>query len=384
MAQKDLPRHRYSDDDEFSPIAVGNRIHAALATVLGVPNPDWDEVLAELKSERERVIVQWFHKRARELIDHYGEIQDRWAEKRMVSKTIPLTGMPDLAVKIGGCWHIFDWKSGYGKVTTASKNLQGRGYVVLLAEETAAPTVYFHLFSAGNDEEEKFTSCVYGFKDIENARQYVEVLCLLAPNGGDREPSLDACRFCRACGNPQRCPESMVVAKELKDVAEPILLPAVTEEPPTRAVALALTEAYDRVELGMQAGKRFQQYVRTILEAHPNSLPGLKLSAIPMETEVTDAKKTFETAIQEGWVADADEFVNGCVKVSLAQLREVAKPYLREKGHRVKDHKALINGVLDNAGAVTTKQRAPRILRVKEEKRDGEEETDTVDRPTEG
>lgn len=343
--------------DKDSPeAAIGRKIHKALAGMnkyLFIQDYI-DKLIAdhELNSEQEK-IFRIFFSHVEKIKNRHGGIEVSYAEE--LHENDNLTGTADLIFKAGdGTWHIIDYKTGYGEVEPADRNKQLFGYVVLFQEIYKYERIYGHILSYGNEGEDRITEAEFGPSEIEAAKSFImDIVKDCIENKPDvRVSSKTACQYCRACGNPERCQESLVLPVNVPMYANAL----------TPAVAAQCAEIYDRCAAAEVAINSFKEWARGILETQPDALPGLQLKPGQLRREITDAQKAFELGMAAGIWTDASEFLRA-VTVKISVIQDMAKEAKKGviKVTQIKDY---VNEMF--CTVIQTKKTASKLVRTNE------------------
>lgn len=330
----------------------GNKIHNALRIYFSGTAGNLDDIATVCKLDnRESIVLRWFANNADTEIENHGGADKRWPELHLPDTGDGIEGTSDLVVHCNdNTWHVFDWKTGYGKQITATMNLQLRAYCVLVAEKFGLFHVKGHLYSAGDDPADSaFTSVTYGPDEIEESRKEIYAIrdACIAENA-PRIPSLTGCKWCRACGNPTKCNESCQIQEDN--------LPDIIEQPLTPELVARLKPLYLAFKQAESAQKRFESWLKNILATQPGTIPWAKLAKPSQQREVTDAEKAFIVGCTEGWFTQP-EFVRKCITVKVPAIEKLAKRY--------KKHKEVTDKLMD-AGALEIKSKQPAIELMKE------------------
>lgn len=316
-AEDNLPDIKSEDADS------GTRIHTALR--LNFTGMKKNETITLCKlDERETLVFKWFVDIAeREILSHGGAAKT-WPEFKFPYVDDGLTGTADLIVRCRDrAVLLFDWKTGYGKTLHAEKNLQLRVYAVKTAETFGCVSVLAYLFSAGNAAEDSaFTSCEYGPDEIAEARKEIYAIraACLRP-AANRLPGAEQCKWCKACGNPDRCPESIEFQKQ---VATALTI----QTPLTPAMRKQCAGVWDNIKAFEKAAKNFKQLIKNELTREPDSIPGLRLELPESVRKITNPEKVFEIGMANGWF-DQVSFVQRVISVKIGELVKLVKNHLQ-------------------------------------------------------
>jgi hypothetical protein len=202
--------------------------------------------------------------------------------------------------------HIVDWKSGFSEVPAAAVNAQARAYVsgisgALLESFGVAPVIGAPLVIVHIITPRGFTSAGFDGPAMEAAR--AEMMTLAAAvrrEDAPRFPSAAACQYCRAAGNPERCPESVALPESVAATL-PAALAAGVETLPANRLAALLAAAL----LVEKLAKPIRAEARRRLAAGPDSVPGWCLAPGKVARSVADTAAAVDTLRAAG-LSDAD------------------------------------------------------------------------------
>jgi hypothetical protein len=272
-----------------------------------------------------------------------------------------LTGKPDLVVLCeNGCYLILDYKSGWGRQITAVKNLQLRGYALLVArtiktEPDGKPIKGVLICKMPDDSKERVSRVEYDAVAISKAENEIQgIVARCSQESDTRCPSTKACQFCRAAGNPERCMEN-IEAGILVDPPDIESLPAITLSPLPPELAGKIKDWYQQAQNFERTFKAFRQYVKDMLEQNPDALPGMTLKEGRNVREITDSEMAFQIGLAQGWFTQ-EQFIKECIKVSLPSIETCAKTSLGLKKSAVTE---IVAGALGDL--VKTHQTAPSV-----------------------
>jgi len=338
--------------------ASGKRVHAALALVFGM-GMTLDEASAAVElQDDEPDTVKQFAGAVESIEERNGGAIAHICEESREDAEIGITGTPDLvSLCADGCVVILDYKSGWGKQIDATLNLQLRGYAILVAK--AFPDSIADgrkikcciISRVGNRNAGKVVE--YGAADIASARD--EISAIVATCQGEDAPrntSLAACRYCRANGNPQACPESIVAAKGWQDV---VAVVPVGIAPLAADVAPQVRDWFQACKVAEAGIAAFKAWLREYLKAYPDGLPGLALKPGKTSRKIIDPEKVFSVGFEQGWFTQ-QQFVAECVSVSLPSVETLAR---KSKDWTAKEAKQNVAAALGSA--VEESQQAPTV-----------------------
>lgn len=142
---------------------------------------------------------------------------------------IPIKVLPECEVYIGEQWcgHwdrivifdtctiVWEWKTGRAHQDTADSHVQGRLYIVAGMDTLQIPTpVHFHVLSAGEEQGEWHSFCVFDDAAIKNARIEADYIFDQANNpDAALHPGQVQCKYCRARGTPN-CPPTFQMLQQ--------------------------------------------------------------------------------------------------------------------------------------------------------------------------
>ena len=340
------------DPQETEEAASGTRIHDAWAGKLDQSELTWDEdqTLEFIRDLEEKALKAVFPDCTPDLI-----VNDDSRLLLTIDGVRRMSGRPDKVYSSNGSALILDAKTGRLDAPIAAENVQLRALATLLDQETGWTLHSITVGILAPWQSQRITLARYERHHLDAARQ--EILDIIAASkkpDAPRNPSLEACRYCKA---KAVCPEARESAMTLP-VAETPELPTATRTP--EAFAAMLT----RDELGacLRRGKLFEKiYDAMKAEAKRRlesgeEVPGWILRE-GRETEViTDPQKVWEGFLELG--GNSKDFM-GCVRITKGDLKEKVRHITGTKGRGLDAQMALI---LD--GATTTKKSAKQLEEV--------------------
>ncbi|MFA5130651.1 MAG: DUF2800 domain-containing protein [Patescibacteria group bacterium] len=333
----------------------GTKIHNALRLLFQDMKPDEAEKVCQL-NDRELSVAKWFFNVAKKEIEKHGGAARLYPEFKFPDESDGFTGTADLVVRCNdSAVLLFDWKTGYGKQLTADKNLQLRTYAVLTAETFGCISVLAYLFSVGNAVEDSAFSCSeYGPDEIAESKKelYAIKTKCLQPDA-PRITGKEQCQWCKASGNPERCPESMEFKKQISNALA-------IRTPLTPSMRKQCADIYDQIKAFEKAAKNFKQLVKDELHNDPNSLPGLRLEPAESVRKITNPEKVFEIGVSNGWFSQTD-FVSKVITVKIGELVKLVKANLKVTQ---KEATETVNSGLSNANALKFEEKEPSVERV--------------------
>lgn len=265
QAQEGLPEPAKEEWTES-----GSRIHQATGVeLLGT-------AIVEDMIPEEREQVDWLKGQVLALLTEHDGLRDSdlWVEESLVWKDAAgrdkLTGHPDfMAVAVDGTGHIFDAKTGWLSVDLAEHNDQLEGYIVMAAGNSLSECAEIYVHVLAFRGRPQVSSYCYDQQAMEAA---IADIASVAWNGrrknAIRRPDPDACRYCRALGNPERCPESCSVIPAIT---------AVAESGPAELSQADATRMMDLLDLADKFKKKFKPWFKEQLAADPEFSPNWKL-----------------------------------------------------------------------------------------------------------
>jgi len=212
---------------------------------------------------------------------------------------------------------IIDWKMGRGDVEDAIDNIQLAGYAYLMycMYGVKSVTVYIK-----QPRIYKVTS--YTFTDFESIRGYIEGVifeCLRVD--AKRIPGVKQCKYCKAAGMPERCPES---CQQVATVAA--LAPSV-DNALMLFDAEKLIEIYTASKLVAGIEKKVTARIKEICRTE-GSCGNLALIQTQGNREVKDISGMFQSVKD---VIPQSEFLALC-KCPIGKLEELFSSKVKERG----------------------------------------------------
>jgi len=333
----------------------GQKIHNALRLYFSGTVKDLADVAKVCKlDDREEIILNWFARNAETIITEHGGAAKCYPEFKLNEDGDRITGTADLIVRCkDNQILLFDWKTGYGKQLTAEKNLQLRVYAMKIAEQFGCIRILACLFSAGNAvEDSAFSFAEYGPDEIKESKKEIYAIrdrCLA--HDAKRIPGPEQCKYCKAAGNPDRCPKSLARHNQLA---------LTVRKPMTPELRAKCAVIWDNIKAFEAAAKGFKLMVKDELAANPDGIPGLKLKAPESRRVITDANKVFEIGIQREWF-DQSAFVSKAVTVKIGELVKLVKAGLKVTQ---KEATETVNTELGNAGVLKFEPKEQAIERI--------------------
>jgi hypothetical protein len=332
-------------EEESSPYAIaGNRIHAALA---GEP------VDSPLSDEEARIVESCQIQEAALVSETLGDIGvETVRERRLWAFDDDLnhrwSGKPDAVHldRANGVAVVVDYKTGRGEVAHATGNLQLRALAVLVRQTWDVSTILVAIIQplAGPP-----SVCRYTDADLIQAESEVNgVMDLALTPGQPRNPSSDACKYCRAKAS---CPEAIALVEamplQVSRDGHKILI-----TPERMADFLELVPA---VEAIIEAVKG---RAKRLLEEDPNAVPGWTLKPGTARESITQPETVFGRFLEAG--GKPEQFMP-CVTLAKTKFKDAVRAATGEKG-RALDQR--IEGLLE--GCTETKASAPSLVKLRE------------------
>lgn len=260
-----------------------------------------------------------------------------------------ITGHPDLMyLDEQGNVHIDDYKSGFWTRRESADNAQLRVYAVMvywnLPKKNRPPAVIVRLITPDHKPN---TPTIYTVADIQAAGEEIEEIYDACCQQDAPRHAGPHCRYCLACGHPDRCPESCNLPAEVG-----AMLPILSAE---QAVALLSPEKLVNLWGMKKAVKKvfdlIDAEIKSRLEAGGDSVPGLQLRNTGKTRQVTDPLEAYKRMD----MIPEDAFWKAC-KVSLTDLEE---EYRNAIGGTKKAATEAVKAALD--GLVEEKPKSPTI-----------------------
>jgi len=332
----------------------GTRIHNGLRLYFSGTVTDLADIAALCKlDEREAIILKWFAKHADDEIKNHSGALKCWPEFYMSETKDGVKGTADMVAHCqDNSFHCFDWKTGYARQITAESNLQLRAYCLKVAERFGCLEVTGHLYSAGDDPADAaFTSVLYGPDELAESRKEIYFIwqkCL--SENAQRNPGKAQCQYCKACGNPERCPESIAL---LSKSNMPVITPELTPE-----LAIKCPAIFEGIQAFETAARAFKSFIKDKLKENPDCIPGLTLKPGATRREITDSEAVFNLGLQSQWFSQ-DEFVKKVISISIGDLTSLLKSNLKLTQKAATE---LINTELIKINVLETKQNEPSVV----------------------
>jgi hypothetical protein len=341
--ERTLPPLPESEDS-----ASGTRIHAAFAGEKVELNEDEEDILRRCSELYAKAVTQI-----------YGEANGIAAENecRMWMFSGRFSGKADILLRYARVGAIFDLKTGRNEVATAEGNAQLRSLAVLFQDHDRFDRIVVGIIQPW--AKEPISLCEYSREDLAKAREWLVGVLDAAENpDAPRIPGEKQCRFCRAKQHGV-CPE----AKE-QALNPTMSVSVVTESTDPKEIAYRLPSgnlawflgeasfAIDVIEACRDEAKRR-------LSAG-DEVPGWRLKPGAKPETIVDLETVHGRFLSEG---GATHTFLGCLSATKGKLLAALKSVSGKKG---KSLEAAFDALIE--GCVETKQNAPSLERVKEEK----------------
>lgn len=224
---------------------------------------------------------------------------------------------------------LYDYKTGYLEPIEARRNLQMRGYAVLVAENFPEITQITTAIIQPRIRPE-VSLAQYDHSDLKNAR--AEVLAILdrayAP-GARRQPGPIQCQYCKA---KAKCPEAAALAHSLSKVE------------PGEITAERLPDLLQACSAAKKIIAAIESQAKTVLEADPGAVPGFTLKQGAKMQTITDPQKLFNRMNERHSVLP-HEFVEVC-SVGKGKVKDLLKEASRLKGKALDEElSSLLEGI---------------------------------------
>lgn len=354
-AELNIPVPPESDDAES-----GKSVHDVIATYIrneGKHGENYAELDEREKSVCDAFVKVWDDIRAFGVKNVQVELPCEWEE---------FTGTPDVTGTFLDDRHfVVDWKTGRLEVEKAQSNLQLAAYAVMRYGRYLNPVSLFLCQASNMKDPLSKGELLYG--DIAERKARLKELYARCTSGFARRfTGRKQCRYCRACGRVDACPESLSMVEEMAkdDVEMSTALSMPTRaiydlsRPPTVDEAVTIANWYSKVKLAERAIENLKEFVREVITKYPDSLPGLSLSNGKESTPITDMKVCYETGLSYGWWTDEAAFLT-CCKASAPQLINLMAATV---GTNKKVAKQSFIDRMKEAGCIETKTSAPSIV----------------------
>ena len=320
---------------------IGNRIHGFLAGEKINLDDDEAKLAAICFSQEVEIAKAVFPFQERLTI-----IRERrlWAVDADFNKS--WSGKPDVVYNDGLNALVIDYKTGRGTVEHATGNAQLRALAVLV-NASCGPfgevTVAIIQPLAGEP-----TTCTYRSEDLSRADYEINRLMSdIRKPGQPRNPSAEACKYCRAKGV---CPEAQAEVNNLptlvpRDGLEIVMTPE------------QIAEFLAKAPLAEAVIESVRGKARRMLEAG-QAIPGWKLKPGSVRETITQPETVFGRFVEAG--GTQAQFV-GAISITKTKLKDAVRSATGRKG---KELDAVVETILD--GCTETKQTASSLVEDKE------------------
>ncbi len=210
---------------------------------------------------------------------------------------------------------VVDYKFGRMEVEHATANTQLRTYVTMVRDEYPdIDTVHACIIQPLNEND--FHSVKYTTEHFESLKQwFFNVMLDAQAEDAPRNPSLEACRFCKARAY---CKEAQATLRDL-----------VNQE--ANAVPVDELEAmWPEVQLARNVAAGIEARLKDIAEQVPEALRTLQLGKGKQQRMITDPVRAYSELMISGLLGDnpmeASNALLACSKISVSKLsKHVAK-----------------------------------------------------------
>lgn len=320
---------------------IGNRIHGFLAGDKIDLDDDEGKLAAICFSQEVEIAKAVFPFQERLNITRERRL---WAVDADLNKT--WSGKPDVVYHDGLNALVIDYKTGRGTVEHATGNAQLRALAVLV-NQSCGPfgeiTVAIIQPLAGDP-----TTCTYGSEDLSRAEfEITRLMADIRKPGQPRNPSADACKYCKAKGV---CPEAQAEVSNLptlvpRDGVEIVMTPE------------QIAEFLEKAPLAEAVIESVRGKARRMLEAG-HTIPGWKLKPGAVRETITNPEAVFARFLDAG--GTQERFV-GAITITKTKLKDAVKGATGRKG---KDLDGIVETILE--GCTEAKQTAPSLVQDKE------------------
>lgn len=301
-AEHGLTDYRTKEYDEMS--KSGKKLHLWLECWIKRLQTFTDIELPELTYEEEQR-VDIIRYRLQKIIDEHGEIVESYTEQSLFLKDYDTqmdiwSGHPDLYFKCSdGTWHLVDYKTLWGEHDDAYVNMQLRAYVVMVVQVLKIDCIHAHLLTP-----RQTTSVIYYQEDVLKAYLELNHVALDAETKDVRNPG-EWCQYCKAVGNPERCPES---CKSLSTVAE--------TQVSTLEQAVKIYELRKMINAAL---KKSEEMIRNAIEQGVDC--GYELDDGKKQRKITDVQAVYR--LMKQYVHESE--LAGCMSFSIPSLEKAIK-----------------------------------------------------------
>ena len=336
-----LEQSVHEPDTAGADAQIGNRIHGFLAGEKINLGDDEAKLAAICFSQEVEIAKAVFPFQERLNITRERRL---WAVDADFNKS--WSGKPDVVYNDGLNALVIDYKTGRGTVEHATGNAQLRALAVLV-NASFGPfgevTVAIIQPLAGEP-----TTCTYGVEDLSRAEFEINSMMEdIRKPGQPRNPSADACKYCRAKGV---CPEAQAEVSKLptlvpRDGLEIVMTPE------------QIAEFLAKAPLAEAVIESVRGKARRMLEAG-HAIPGWKLKPGSVRETITQPETVFGRFVEAG--GTQAQFVVA-ISITKTKLKEAVRSATGRKG---KELDAVVETILD--GCTESKQTAPSLVADKE------------------
>lgn len=319
--------------DEFSPIAMsGTRMHDAAErdNFDDLPNEEEMELAKRATELRDELIDGFFltEPMFEEIADDAKKNHQR--ETRLRAFDDKVSGQFDGLVRDKHRGLLYDFKFGYDEPISATRNLQMRGYAVLVAENYPEITEITVAIIQPRIRPE-VSLAKYESSDLKQARQEVEsILNRAYAPGARRQPGPVQCKYCKA---KPVCPEAAELANSLSKIE------------PGQITADRLPDLLKACSAAKKIISAIELRAREVLSADPSAIPGWSLKEGAKMQTIVDPQKLFNRMNEKHSVLP-HEFVQVC-SVGKGKAMDLLKEASGLKGKALKDElNTLLKGVV--------------------------------------
>ena len=265
---------------------AGTRMHAIIAAIInGGRLPDLNPTADELEAAAQMIVraetAMGFRLDAHATAETEVELAaDVW------------TGHCDLIAQCPArdALHVVDWKTGWGDVPDAADNAQMRVYACLVSAREVGNTIHVHVVTRTG-----VTSATYDPSAIEASWVELDAIAKDAAAAyAQRITCPSACKYCRAFGNAERCPESVRLIPQAAEVLPRAVAGVQGLVPAKLAELLTLAALVEKL------AKKVRDEAERRLEGDPASVPGWALKPGATRRTVTDARKAVDALVCAG------------------------------------------------------------------------------------
>jgi len=337
LLERDIPEPPASSDANS-----GNKVHAFLACQITRDALTADEQqTADMCAEQEAGLVE-----------PYGRVFNVIREERYwgcPDGKLAWSGKPDVVYNCGNSFVVIDYKTGRNEVTEAVGNLQLRALAVLVWEYHLINNITVAIIQPWVSGTPSV--CRYTKEDLDTARREInEIMLRVQQPGQPRNPSTEACRYCKA---KAICPEAraLAIAPPMTGVPEgvtPEHIAAVLTSETLGAFLDRATQAEAVIEACRSEAKKRIDSGFTV--------PGWAIKPGANRETITDPQTVFARFVAQG--GTEAQFMPA-VTLAKGKLKDAVKAATGAKGNALD---ALCETI--TAGCTETKQTASSLVKV--------------------